>query len=129
MNDTVRHNPPQAEWQGRALETSDGTGTGAILRAALAVPIKRTPRFGFKAIVTTDGFIMADFTDSMGVKHMHAFVGAVSDVVENFKALADHLSLTDEERQAMYRVVSGWIARDYRRENNRPADLFTTEEK
>lgn len=113
MNDTVRHKA-QAEWQARALATAEGTMTGAILRAALGVPIGRTPRFGFKAIITTDGHVMADFTDSMNVKHLHAYVAPVGDVVENFIALADHLELTSEDRRAMYRVIDGWIARDYR---------------
>lgn len=121
MTDTIRHNPDNA-WHERALLAAEGTMTGAILRAALGTPIARLPRFGFKAIITSDGFVMADYTDSMGVKHMGAFVGAVAHIVANMEGLAAHLSLNDRDREAMYRVIDGWIARDYR--SAKRASLF-----
>lgn len=117
MNQPVHkpYSPPAClTWQDRAMTAAEGTMTGAILRAALGHPIARTPRFGFKAIITVDGHIMCDFTDVTNEKHVGAYVCPVDALATNIVKLADFLALPADDRRAMFRAVDGWIARDYR---------------
>lgn len=72
------------------------------------------PRFDGNATITSDGFVMCDFYGRQGDFHRGAFVGSIGDVVDNFRKLADHCKLNDEDRKAMFLALKNWIAQDYR---------------
>lgn len=101
-----------ADWKQRALAATRGTQLGAVLHAATRTEC-RAPCFGRVATITSDGFVMADFTSANGERHMGAFVGSSSDLVRNSLGLADHLSLDNEARSELFKAVRGWVTTDY----------------
>lgn len=100
-------------WKTNALAATRGTKLGAILRCALDEDNVQIPRFTSTAVVTSDGFIMADFIDRNGDHHMGAFVGDVASLRGNAVGLAAHLELADADRKALFATFSDWVARDY----------------
>lgn len=99
-------------WKEKALAATRGRQLGAILAAATDTKIE-APYFTSKATVTSDGFVVADFTGADLRKHMGAFVGSSADLVRNTLGLADHLQLNDEERKELLTTVRNWIGTDY----------------
>lgn len=104
-------------WQYRAVEATGGNQSklGAIVLAILGkFPPSGRNMFGRTCTITSDGYVMADFTDRDGELHLGAFVGDVADLIRNFRGLADHLKLKDAERQEMFAELRKWIAKDWR---------------
>ena len=102
-------------WQVRALAAAEGAKFGAILRCAINRNIPEAfPQFSGKATVTSDGFVMCNFTDADGRFHMGAFVGSASDLSINTAGLADHLDLSREDHLALCAAITNWIGKDYR---------------
>ena len=101
-----------SNWKERAIAATRGTQLGAIIACALGEKVE-APCFNGKASITSDGFIMANFTGADGRGHMGAFVGSASDLVRNTLGLADHLKLSKEERAELFSSVRNWIATDY----------------
>ena len=99
-------------WKTKALAATDGSRFGAILAVALGESIP-APRFHGRASITSDGFVMCDFTGSDGRAHLGALVGAASDLIGNVEGLAKHLKLTDDERDELAATVRAWVANDY----------------
>ena len=99
-------------WKQKALAATKGTQFGAILHAATDTK-KSAPKFTSKAIVTSDGYVQANFVDARGYAHHSAFVGAVSDLFRNTRGLADMLKLADADRDQLFAAVKGWITTDY----------------
>jgi hypothetical protein len=99
-------------WKERALAATRGSKFGAVVACALGEKID-APCFHGKAHVTSDSFVMCDFSDKNGRGHTGAFVGDVDDIVRNGVGLADHLNLTAEERAEFGKALAGWIGRDY----------------
>ncbi len=97
------------ELQQKILGCTRGSKLGAILRCALNVDRTDIPRFTSKAIVTSDGYLMANFVDSDGHAHLGAFVGSKSDLLLNVDGLAKHLSLSPEERSELVTLIDGWM--------------------
>ena len=108
---------PGSTWQYRAVQATRGNQSqlGAILIDVLHKSGNRKPRFVGPANITSDGFVMCSFVSRDGVFYMGALVAPVSDLVRNFRGLADHLKLNDAERIEMFAEVRKWIGRDYRR--------------
>ncbi len=106
----------RVSWKLRAIRATKGNQSqlGAILIAVLGRLPKHPPRFGLRAVITSDGFVLADFQGKDYVKHSAAFVCDVSDLTKNFRGLADHLKLNKEDREEMFAELRKWIARDYR---------------
>ena len=100
-------------WQRRALDATSGTRFGAILHAALQES-KAPPCFDARAIVTSDGLVMAGFTDSSGIHHCGAFAGSLADLESKCDGLSRHLSLDAIDNTALRAVFDSWIIRDYR---------------
>lgn len=96
------------------LATTRGTQTGAILACIFGEDRDAEPRFEGKAIVTSDGFLMANFVDSNGTYHHGAFVGSVSDLDENLVRLQRHMGLTNAQYGELTADVDSWIQTDYR---------------
>jgi hypothetical protein len=99
-------------WKQKALAATRGTQFGAVLSSAFGKKIK-APCFTSKAIVTSDGFVQANFVDKGGVARHSAFVGSVQDLLRNARGLADHLKLDASERAEFFTVVREWVAVDY----------------
>lgn len=89
------------------------TQTQAIIAAAFDIPNRPTPRYAPSCIVTSDDFIIADFTGRDGERHMGAFVGAFPDLRANITKFIEHFALTDTEAQAVRDAVNNWISTDY----------------
>lgn len=106
----------RATWQYRAVLATGGNKSqlGAIVIAVLGKAPDNPPRFGSAAVITSDGYVQAHFQTKDGVWHQGAFVGAVDDLVANFRGLADHLKLSDAERVEMFDELRKWISVDYR---------------
>lgn len=95
-------------WQDKCLTAARNTKTGAILRAALERNDEGAPTFGHRASITSDGFIIADFTSQSGEFHMGAFVGSFTELTDNVNRLAAHCKLTDDETKELDAVVARW---------------------
>lgn len=106
----------RATWQYRAVEATGGPKSllGAILLAVLKKQRNTRPQFIGNATITSDGFVMCSFVTRDGEHKHSAFVCDVPDLVRNFRGLADHLKLTDAERNELFLAVRNWIATDYR---------------
>jgi hypothetical protein len=99
-------------WKDKALAATQGSQLGAIVARVLDREIP-APHFNGKAIVTSDGFLLAHFTARNGDRHADAFVGTLIDLQRNVGLLADHLKLTAEERGEFADALAGWIGIDY----------------
>jgi hypothetical protein len=99
-------------WKEKAIAATRGTQLGAIMACALDQEIP-APHFNGKASVTSDGFLMCNFTRANGEQHMGALVGAYNDLERNAIGLAAHLKLTDGERREFTDALVGWIGVDY----------------
>lgn len=88
--------------------------THAIIASMLGQEPRTPQRFTGKAIVTSDGFVQANFRGADQVDHHNAFVGSVDELNEAMNALMEDLQLTDEERQQVDQLVDDWIVIDYR---------------
>lgn len=96
------------KWKVKALEATKNTRFGAILHAALGIE-KDFPRFHGKASLTSDGYVLANFTDRSGQKHYGAFVGSFEDLNRNIQGLAEHLKLNSDEKRDLSETINGWI--------------------
>ncbi len=99
-------------WQDKAIAATSGTQLGAIIACAFGREIP-APHFNGKASITSDGFVMCDFTRYNGEYHMGALVGSASDLVRNMRGLAEHLKLRNDERTELFKAVRNWISLDY----------------
>lgn len=102
----------------RIVDALRGTQIGAIVACALGVETD-APRFTSKAVVTSDGFVQANFVDRDEVMHHSAFVGSFDDLRRNLDSVQDYLARigehSDEDRQQLAKaVLVDWIATDYR---------------
>jgi len=116
LDDKDRAEMGRDSWQFRAVAATRGSQSrlGAILLAVLGKQRQTLPRFASSAVITSDGFVMAGFCDKAGRYHHGALVCDVSELVANFRGLADHLKLNDADRVAMFAEVQKWCATDYR---------------
>jgi len=99
-------------WKTKALAATKGSQFGAVLSSAFNKKIK-APCFTSKAIITSDGYVQANFVDKIGVARNSAFVGSATDLVRNTRGLADYLKLAAEDRKELFAVITDWIALDY----------------
>jgi hypothetical protein len=101
------------DWKDRVIAaTHNGQSQfGCILLSALRRDTAKTlPRFGRNASVTSDGFVMCDFTRANGEFKPSAFVGTMADLDHNVLGLAKHLKLTTQEHGQLSEAISAWIA-------------------
>ena len=112
VDETPDETPVVALWKRRAVAATNGTQLGAIICAAFGEKIE-APCFTSKAIITSDGFVQANFTGKDGRQHLSAFVGSASDLVRNVVGLADHLKLNADEKAELFAAIRSWIVTDY----------------
>jgi hypothetical protein len=100
-------------WQDRAMAATEGSRFGAIIASALGRQIP-PPCFHGRATVTSDGFVICDFTDSDGNRHMGAFVGSWNDLQTNYVGLSRHLGLTQQEQGEFANTLEAWAGNSRR---------------
>ena len=76
------------------------------------------PRFGRIARIDKEGMVFSDCVDGYGVKHKAECLGPVERIIDNFRGLADHLKLTDDERIELFSELKKWFAYDARADQN-----------
>jgi hypothetical protein len=96
-----------------------GSQTGAIVACALGIAMP-APRFTSKAIVTSDGYVQANFVDRDGTTRHSAFVGSVDELQVNLSHAITFLQRTidlstEDSEELIDLVIPGWIATDYRK--------------
>jgi hypothetical protein len=103
-------------WQWKAIQATQAhtSQLGCILLACLGRGLNKLPRFGRQATITSDGYVVSAFVTKAGEFHANAFVCSIGDLIRNFRGLADHLKLSDDERTEMFTAVRKWCAVDYR---------------
>lgn len=116
MDEKERKELARSSWQYRAIEATHGNQSrlGTILLAALDRSANNPPWFGRHAAITSDGFVLCDFMSKSRGMCPGAFVGSLAEVRDNFRGLADHLKLSDTEREDLFKAVRGWLATDHR---------------
>jgi len=88
--------------------------TQAIIAAAYNLPDRSLPTFGSRCIITSDGFIMADFTSRDGEHHSGAFVGAHEDLLANIASFISHFELNPSQADDLRAKIKAWPSQDYR---------------
>jgi hypothetical protein len=100
------------------VEALLGTQIGAIMACALGVEIDG-PRFTSKAVITSDGFVQANFVDAQGTTRHSAFVGSYDDLKDNLQSVQEYLreeiKIDEGSLSELWQAVAyDWIATDYR---------------
>ena len=104
----------------KIVEALSGSQIGAIVACALGVDLGwGHARFTSKAIITSDGYVQANFLSGANVAHHSAFVGSYDDLAENLRSVGEFLRLKvgigEEDRRELNKaVLTDWIATDYR---------------
>lgn len=108
----------QAQTAQKIVDALRGSQIGAIVACALNLERDATPRFTSKAIVTSDGFVQANFVDGEGIMRHSAFVGSYDDLQQNLRGVQGYLRKLGIEEAALIElwdaVAYKWIATDYR---------------
>jgi len=112
-------------WKERIMEAAGGTMTGAVVACALGLEIN-PPCYNGMAAVTSDGFVMCDFTDAGGQRHMGAMIGALDDLVANVVQLARHIDMVASERAEFAEALVAWIGIEYCNAKSRLKSALTT---
>lgn len=101
----------------RKLKTATG-GNKQLLGTIMLAVLGETPRFppalGLGAVISSDGMIFCDFVTKDGRLRTAAFVCDIEDLINNFRGLADHLKLSDEDRIILFSELRKWIKKDWR---------------
>lgn len=109
--------PNEGSWQKRAIRATDNNKTlmGCFVLAILGFQHGiKPPRFGTKAVIDKDGILYTNMQAEDGRMYRNHCCGPVTDIRDNFRGLADHLKLSDAERNAMFDEFKKWIAHDAR---------------
>lgn len=103
------------------VDATRGSQIGAIIACALNLERDATPRFTSKAIITSDGFLQANFVNCMGETKHGAFIGSYEDLKVNMKSVQEYIrkcvlkQVSEGELSELWNaVVYDWIASDYR---------------
>jgi hypothetical protein len=103
----------------KAIATAlHGSQIGAVVACALGVDMPG-PRFTSKAVVSSDGYITANFVGSDGRSHHSAFVGSFGELEQNMISVIAFLKKaiglsTEDALKLRGAVLADWIAIDYR---------------
>ena len=115
-SDSVRDR--ENTWQVRVLLASFPTSFGPVVRAVLGRNTKTGVALALKATIGVDAVVRADMRKPLqrggyGIIRMQP-IGHVRAVRDEFRRLADHCKLSDNERRAMFDDVKKWAGRDER---------------
>lgn len=102
------------ELKQRILSSSTKGGQlHAILACVLGIEIP-APHYSGRGIITSDGFLIANFRDRAGNWHYGAFVGSYAELERNIEGLVEWMKLPPKDRAALRLEVLRWISQDYR---------------
>jgi hypothetical protein len=105
----------------RILKKATGENTtmlGTIMLAVLGETPRLPPALGLGAVISSDRLVFCDFVNRDGYLKTAAFVCDVEDLVNNFRGLADHLKLDDDDRIILFGELRKWIKKDWRASSN-----------
>jgi hypothetical protein len=108
-------------WQFRVLLAAfPADPMGLIVRAVLGVNSRVGAALGLEATIRKDGVVTAALRSPRGRKVTNAHpLGTVIALRDEFRRLADHCRLPDNERLALFEEVRKWAGRDLREVDNR----------
>lgn len=102
-------------WRWRVLLASFPTDPmGSLVRAVLGKITYTGMAHGLQAEIDKDGVVRTLVRDSRGHWHADMPVGTIVGVRDEFRRLADHCRLADDEREALFEELRKWIAKDHR---------------
>jgi len=103
-------------WKLKTVRSTMGNQSrlGCILIAVLGQMPKHPPRIRGGAIITSDGLVIADMELRNGKGFLATPLGDITEIRDNFRCLADHLKLGDDERRELFIELQKWIVKDYR---------------
>jgi hypothetical protein len=113
--------PTEYHWKHRAVRE---TGGNTSLMGCFVLAIcgwqhgRHPPRFGSTATINKDGVIIAHMQTKEGTIFPNQQLGQVQTVIDNFRGLADHLKLNDDERIEMFTELKKWFVKDERANQN-----------
>lgn len=118
----------RSQWWVRCLLASEEDPVlGLVLRAVMGIPTDSPPWLGPSAIIDQNGIILSNYVDSKNKLHFAATVCHVNDLVDNLRALCDHLAISDVQAHALFSQVKVWIKTDARPETEQPEDRIPIE--
>ncbi len=105
-------------WQQRAIRKTGGNKSrlGLILLAVIGHVPQDRPMISTArgAVITPDGFVVADTMLRFQLQYYATTLGHISEIVDNFRGLADALKLSDAERLEMFDLLRKWAGHDMR---------------
>ena len=109
---------PDMHWMSKSIMATRGnqTVTGMIVLAMLGKVSENPPRIVGSAEISPDGFVLAPFQDRGMTDCEIVAVCRAQELIDQFRRLADHLKLTEGEREAMFFELRAWVAKDHRAE-------------
>jgi hypothetical protein len=111
-------NDMNEETKTKIVDALRGSQIGAIAACALGVETTG-PRYTSTAIVTSDGFVQANFVDQNEVSRHSAFVGSYDELLDNLRSVQGFLrkciGIGEDQLGELWDAVAyRWIATDYR---------------
>lgn len=109
--------PDFQTWRSRAVLATDANKTllGCFVLAILGWQHTfKPPRFGSRAVIDKDGIVISHMQNQYGEIHRNQRIGPVQDIIDNFRGLADHLKLSDVDRDEMFGELRKWFLHDAR---------------
>lgn len=100
-------------WEAKAIRATAGTRFGMMLMSALHLEPDEPPRCG-RPCITSDGYLIGDYTARDGTRHMGALLGEAKDLERNIIGFPRHINMTPQERKEFYHLWRKWIETDYR---------------
>jgi len=108
----------QASWQYKAIVATRGNQTllGAIFLQVIGKQAKHPPQIIGTASVDEEGLCWTLLRKQHGLEVAEGVVclGLISDIRDEFRRLADHLKLADDERIELFQELRKWVAVDLR---------------
>lgn len=117
MNKLINPGGAGESWKLRAIRATKGNQSrlGCLLIAILLRTPVNPPRIRGTAVISADGIVIADMQLAGQAPFWYATkLGGIDEMISNFRGLADHLKLTDTEREEMFTLFRQWISKDFR---------------
>jgi hypothetical protein len=107
---------PERSWPERVfLASAAADPMGPIVRAVLGANPKNGAALGIEATIRKDGIVVAPLRDHSGVKLTDEHpLGDIMEMRDEFRRLADHCKLSDEDRLALFDMFKKWCGKDLR---------------
>lgn len=103
-------------WQYRTLLAAfPADPMGLIVRAVLGRNSRVGAALGLEAEIGKDGIVRTKLRGPLGNKLSDAHpLGSIQSLRDEFRRLADHCKLNDDERVALFEELKKWCGRDLR---------------